>query len=128
LDSLNRLNIMYYIIEAELCLGKANYDLHALISGVQQQVNPYFKTETRILYSRKDQESFDTVDYETVFYYQLFSMFVGEGNYTEALKSIEFLRRKMPTKVAPYLSDAVNYLHLHFNFGKRYLYPFRKNT
>ena len=54
---------MYYLIEAELYLGKANYDLHALISGVQQQVHPYFKTETRIVYSRRDQESFDTVDY-----------------------------------------------------------------
>jgi hypothetical protein len=119
---------MYYVIEAELCLGKSNYDLQPFISGVQQQVHPYFKAETRIIYSRSGQESFDTVDYETVFYYQLFSMFVGEGNYSEAMKTLEFLRRKMPTKVAPYLADAVNYLHLHFSFDKRYVYPFRKVT
>ncbi len=55
-------------------------------------------------------------------------MFVGEGNYTEAMKALEFLRRKMPTKVAPYLADAVNYLHLHFGLDKRYVYPFRKVT
>jgi hypothetical protein len=63
MDSLNRLNIMYYVIEAELCLGKANYELQALISGVQQEVHPYFKTETRVAYSRKGGDSFDTVDY-----------------------------------------------------------------
>lgn len=77
LDALNRLNIMYYLIEAELCLGKSNYDLQPFIGAVQQQAHPYFKTETRIVYSRKGHESFDIVDYETVFYYQLFSMFVG---------------------------------------------------
>jgi hypothetical protein len=63
-----------------------------------------------------------------VFYYQLFSMFVGEGNFTEALKSLEFLRRKMPTKITEYLGDAVNYLHLHFHFDKKYLHPFSKPT
>ncbi len=35
---------MYYVIEAELSLGKSNYDLQPLISGVQQQVHPYFKS------------------------------------------------------------------------------------
>lgn len=55
MDSVNRLNIMYYIIEAELCLGKSNYDLQPYVSEVQKSVHQYLKLQTRVVYSRRGQ-------------------------------------------------------------------------
>jgi hypothetical protein len=55
-------------------------------------------------------------------------MFVGESNYDEAMKYFEILRRKIPTKIADYLRDGVEYLGLHFKLDKKYTYPFKNNT
>ena len=128
MDSVNRLNIMYYIIEAELSLGRSNHELQPYISSVQVSVSQYFKLQTRVVYSKRGQESYDSVDYETIFYFQLISMFIGEGNHTEALKSLELLRRKLPLKNTEYLRDAIGYLHLKYHFDKRYMHPFRTAT
>lgn len=125
IDSINRLNILYYIIEAELSLGKTNYDLQSYIGCLQQEVPPYFALPTKIAYSRRGKESYDIVDYETVYYFQNLSMFVGEDNFAAAEQAFKFLRHKYPTKITDYLSDSINYLSRKFSYEKKQLYPFR---
>ena len=80
------------------------------------------------MYQNKDKQMIDHLDYEALYYYQLFLMFVGESNYDEAMKYFEILRRKLPTKIADYLRDGVEYLGLHFKLDKKYTYTFKNNT
>lgn len=119
MDSINRLNILYYVIEAEISLGKTNYDLQPYLGCLQQEVHPYFPLPTKIAYSRGKKESYDIVDYETVYYFQNLSMFVGEDNFVAAEQAFKFLRHKYPTKLTDYMSDSMNYLSRKFNYDKK---------
>lgn len=126
LDVRNRLNLLHYILEAELALGKSAAEVRAHLDAIQQQLVSEGAMPTQVRYVREKEEATEEGDYETVFYHWVVKAQVGMGKVEEAAKYAELIRLKQPTSLKTLMRDLVQFLNIQIGLDKKFVYPYLK--